>query len=178
MQTNNDTSTRFTNEVKVIPTWAWVLAGLAFVCAQVLFNTLLAKQSDAPPAWARVLLGLMAGAVLACYLLLIGYVNRDAGRRGMSRLLWTSVAVLIPNALGILLYFLLRRPLHSACPQCGNAVQAGFDFCPRCSCKLGMSCPRCKRVLSAGVVGALDAYCPYCGAALHGQNAPDAAVRS
>lgn len=153
-------------EIKIVPAWAWVLAGIGFVCIQFVFNLVLARQSDAPPAWARPLLGLVVGLVLGCFLLFIGYINRDAKRRGMSPVLWTIVAVIIPNALGIILYFVLRQPLRSACPQCGNAVQTGFSFCPRCSYKLSLSCPQCQRA-----VGVNDVYCPYCGTSLHNQAA-------
>jgi hypothetical protein len=167
MQLRNETQTGLAAEIKVIPLWAWALAGIAFVAAQVFFNVVVARHSGGPPAWARPLLGLLAGIAGGCYLLFIGYINRDAKRRGMSPVLWTIVAVCIPNALGIILYFLLRQPLRSACPQCGNAVQAGFNFCPRCSYKLSPSCPQCQHV-----VGATDIYCPYCAASLRNQAAP------
>jgi hypothetical protein len=88
-----------------------------------------------------------------CILLLIGYVNRDAKRRrGMSPILWTLAAILIPNGIGFLLYFILRQPLRSTCPQCENAVQTGFNFCPRCNYKLGLSCPQCERVVGVNDV--------------------------
>jgi len=103
----------------------------------------------------------LGGTVIGCYVLLIGYINRDAGRRGMSRLAWTLLAILIPNALGIVLYFVLRKPRIASCPQCSSAVQPGFNFCPRCSCKLSPNCPQCQRL-----VGANDVYCPYCGTAM------------
>jgi len=138
-----------------------MLAGIGFVSMQFVFNAVLARQTDAPPAWARPLLGVLAGLVLGCYLLFIGYINRDAKRRGMSPALWTIVAVIIPNALGIILYFVLRQPLRSGCPQCGNAVQTGYNFCPRCNYKLSPNCPQCQRV-----VGVNDVYCPYCGTTL------------
>jgi RNA polymerase subunit RPABC4/transcription elongation factor Spt4 len=112
----------------------------------------------------------LAGIVVGCYLLLIGYICSDAKRRGMSSTLWTLVAVLIPNALGILLYFVLRQPLRSVCPQCGHAVQNGFNFCPRCNCKLSPSCPQCQRL-----VGASDVFCPYCGTSLRNATAPESA---
>jgi RNA polymerase subunit RPABC4/transcription elongation factor Spt4 len=166
MQINNESRTGFGAEIRIVPEWAWVTAGLVFVAVQVAFNILIARQHDAPAAWARVLMGLAAGAVVGCYVLLIGYINRDAKRRGMSRALWTIVAVVIPNCLGILLYFVLRQPLRGACPQCGCAVEVGFNFCPRCNYKLSPSCSQCKRVIGAG-----DVYCPYCGTAQSGQGA-------
>jgi RNA polymerase subunit RPABC4/transcription elongation factor Spt4 len=167
MLAKEETQTGLSAEIKIVPAWAWILAGIGFVGMQFLFNVVIARQHDAPPAWARPLLGLLAGLVVGCFLLFVGYINRDAKRRGMSPVLWTIVAVLIPNALGIILYFVLRQPLRSACPQCGSAVQIGFNFCPRCNHKLSPSCPQCQRV-----IGVNDVYCPYCGILLRNQGAP------
>jgi|SRR5277367_349281 len=167
MQVTNETRTGFTTEIKIIPVWAWVLAGIVFVAAQIFFNIELARHAGAPPAWCRPLLGLLAGIGGGCIFLLIGYINRDAKRRGMSPTLWTIVAIIIPNALGVVLYFILRHPLHSACPQCASAVQPGFNFCPRCNYKLSPSCPQCQRL-----VGVNDVYCPYCGTSVREAQAP------
>lgn len=161
MQLKNETQTRFTAELKIIPTIAWVLAGIVFVAAQWFFNIELAHEHGAPPAWCRPFLGLLAGVGGGCLFLLLGYINRDAKRRGMSPTLWTIMAAIIPNFLGVILYFLFRSPLGRTCPQCGCAVQSGFNFCPRCSYKLSPSCPQCQRL-----VGVNDVYCPYCGTAL------------
>jgi hypothetical protein len=167
MQVRNENQTGLTSEIKIIPTWAWTLAGIVFIAAQWFFNVALASHHDAPPAWARPLLGLLAGVGGGCYLLFIGYINRDAKRRGMSPTLWTVVAIIIPNALGIILYFVLRQPRSCLCPQCNCTVQMGFNFCPRCSCKLSPSCPQCQRL-----VGANDVYCPYCGTAMSNPASP------
>jgi RNA polymerase subunit RPABC4/transcription elongation factor Spt4 len=167
MQAKNETRTGLTAEIKIVPPWAWVLAGIVFVAAQWYFNIAVARHSGAPPAWCRPVLGVLAGIGGGCLLLFIGYINRDAKRRGMSPILWTLVAILIPNGLGILLYFILRQSLRSACPQCGNAVQTRFNFCPRCNYKLSPSCPQCQRVVAVN-----DVYCPYCGTSLRNQAAP------
>ncbi len=166
MQVKDETQTGL-REIKIVPRWAWALAVVGLFVAPVLFNVMMARQSNGPPAWARPLLGLVLGLFVACFLLFIGYISRDAKRRGMSPVLWTIVAIVIPNGLGIILYFVLRQPLRSACPQCGNAVQPGFSFCPRCSYKLSPSCPQCQRV-----VGVNDVYCPYCGTLLRNQAVP------
>src|SRR5882672_6308972 len=129
MQVKDETQPGLTTEIRIVPSWAWTLATVAFVAAQWFFNVAVAHHSGAPPAWCRPILGLLAGIGGGCYLLFIGYINRDAKRRGMSPILWTLVAILIPNGLGILLYFILRQPRSSGCPQCGNAVQTGFNFC-------------------------------------------------
>jgi RNA polymerase subunit RPABC4/transcription elongation factor Spt4 len=167
MQVKNETRSGFASEISIVPVWAWVLAGVPFVAAQWFFNTIFARDSVAPPVWARVPLGLLVGILGGGYCLFIGYINRDAKRRGMSPTLWTVVAVIIPDCLGILLYFILRHPRQSACPQCGSAVQAGFNFCPRCSYKLAPSCPKCQRI-----VGGTDVFCPYCATSLCTPAAP------
>src|SRR5580693_8457686 len=94
----------FRAEMRIIPAWAWTLAGIGFLLAQCLFNIVIPRHSNAPPCWARLLMGLLLGLVLGGFLLVLGYINRDAKRRGMSPALWTIVAIIIPNALGIILY--------------------------------------------------------------------------
>jgi RNA polymerase subunit RPABC4/transcription elongation factor Spt4 len=155
-------------DFKLVAGWAWILAATGFVSMQIVFNVVVAREHDAPPAWERTLLGLLVGLILSCYLLLIGYVNRDSGRRGMNRALWTTVSVLVPNGLGIILYFILRQPVIGDCPKCGHSVHQGFNFCPQCNYKLNPSCPQCQRMVSPQ-----DTYCPYCGTSL-----PEPAVRS
>jgi RNA polymerase subunit RPABC4/transcription elongation factor Spt4 len=161
MQVKSETRTGLTAEIKIVPAWVWTLAGVALVSAQVFFNIVMARQPHTPPAWGRALMGLAAGIGAGCYLLFLGYVSRDAKRRGMNPILWTFVAILIPNGLGFILYFILRQPRRGACPQCENAVQTGFNFCPRCNYKLNPSCQQCQRVVAVN-----DVYCSYCGASL------------
>jgi RNA polymerase subunit RPABC4/transcription elongation factor Spt4 len=163
MELKSETRVGFSGEVGIVPVWAWILAAAGFVFMQVLCNVMLPREHNAPPPYMCVLLGLLAGAVTACYLLLIGYITRDSRRRGMSPVLWTSVAILVPNALGMILYFVLRKPICSACPRCGSVVQMGFNFCPHCSHKLSPSCPKCQHIVTT-----TDVYCPYCGTPLGG----------
>jgi hypothetical protein len=77
-------------------------------------------------------LGLVAGVVIAIWILGLGYVNGDARRRGMPPILWTLIVAFIPNLLGFLLYFALRRPVALPCPHCGQATTAGQRFCSWC----------------------------------------------
>ena len=166
MRIHNENKIFAAKEIQIVPWWAWAIAGIVFVAAQWYFNLEMVRHPHAPPAWVRPLFGILAGVGGAGYVVLIGYVNRDAKRRGMSSLLWTLVAILVPNLLGILLYFVLRQPLVRDCPQCGNAVQSGFNFCPRCSYRLAPGCPECQRI-----VGVNDDYCPHCGTSLRQQKA-------
>ena len=127
----------------------------------ILFSVFTPGDKNPPPRVGMVLVGILLGVVLASYILLIGYINRDAGRRNMSRVLWTFVAILIPNALGIVLYFILRKPRVVKCPQCNGVIEPGFGFCPNCRHRLAGACPQCQRSVTTG-----GKYCPYCGADL------------
>jgi hypothetical protein len=77
-------------------------------------------------------MSLLVGLVIATWILGLGYVNADARRRGMPPVLWTLIAAFIPNLLGFLLYFALRRPIASPCPHCGQATTAEQRFCSWC----------------------------------------------
>jgi Double zinc ribbon len=161
MPVKTETSTHFMDELRVISPWVFFFAILPYVAAiaAITYATFSGKPPMSLPA--MVALGILGGTVLACYILLIGYVNGDAGRRGMSRLGWTLLAIFIPNALGIVLYFVLRKPRIATCPQCGAPLEPGFGFCPRCRHPLNPTCPKCQRPVNSG-----DKFCPYCGADL------------
>ena len=62
------------------------------------------------PAWGLAAFRGLMPLVLIPYIALIGYVNADSRRRGMRSLMWTLLAIFVPNALGIILYFVLRDP--------------------------------------------------------------------
>jgi len=141
------------------PWWLIALAVVGFLGAQALghFVTL----SDPPPLGVRIFLLPFAGLIVAFYILVAGYVNRDAKRRGMNSLIWTLLVIFIPNAIGFIIYFLTRRPLVQQCPECSARIQSGFTYCPKCSYKLTPTCPKCDRS-----VATTDVFCPYCGKAL------------
>lgn len=172
MPVKSDTSTSFMDEVRIVSPWAFYIA-LFFFCLLVTVVGIVPPLADkqAPPMPLMLLLGAFVGSILACYILLIGYVNKDAGRRGMSRVLWTLLAIFIPNALGIVLYFVLRKPRTSNCPRCNAIVEPGFGFCPKCRCRLSPVCPQCQRGVKAG-----DKFCPFCGEDLLAANATSADV--
>ena len=156
----DELKTRFLAELKIIPAWAWVLAALTLVFVQLIFS-LRSKEPGALAPAAMVTLGILAGIFMACFPLLIGYINVDAGRRGMSRTLWTLLAIVIPNAIGFILYFLLRPALSSLCPACGAATRPDYGYCPKCGKNLALHCSRCQHAVQAD-----DVYCPNCGTSL------------
>jgi RNA polymerase subunit RPABC4/transcription elongation factor Spt4 len=162
MQVRAEQRTRFSDELRLIPGWAWVLAGIGFVTAHLVFDFVMANDPKAPRLWVRILMAIGAGTVVGCYLLLIGYINRDAGRRGMSRLAWTLLAIFVPNGLGIVLYFILRQALPTLCGRCAARVHNGYSYCPHCGESLTPQCPHCHHAIHAG-----DEFCPFCGKRVH-----------
>ena len=158
MPINNQNPTRFADELRIISPWAYFIAVLGFLTVLIVVIVATLTDKNPPPLPVMVVGGLVVGFVAACYIILIGYINRDAGRRGMSRLLWTLMAICIPNALGIVLYFVLRKPRTMICPQCAAMLEPGFGFCPRCRYRVTPVCPHCQRSVHEG-----DKYCPYCG---------------
>jgi len=104
---------------RVVPKPAFVIAGLAFLVPVIFLSE---------NHW----LGFAVGVFAADFVLALGYVYGDAARRGMPPALWTLTVFLVPNLVGFLLYFLLRKPLLEPCRQCGRGVAPGLAFCPSC----------------------------------------------
>src|SRR5262245_33588506 len=136
---------RFSEELKIIPRSAWVAAvvlclGLPlFVCGYLFFN--FRDGFGAPP---QLLIFVPIFFLFFFYILLVGYIAGDAKRRGMRPVLWVLLSFLIPNMIGIILYFILRNPLLRTCTQCGAKSAATFAFCPSCGAALSNACPSCR----------------------------------
>ncbi len=129
----------------LIPKGVKVAATLVFVCALIAAPIIGVSQWHAsgpnalqgnPPAFLTAAIGLgaglLVGALIAFWLLCVGYVYDDARRRAMPAVLWVLLVIFIPNLLGFLLYFALRRPLGSPCSNCGNSINAEQRYCAWC----------------------------------------------
>ena len=158
---------RFREELGVIPMAAWVIAGMSFVFIEVLMWQL-AIPNDSNvrswPFWGQLCLSALAASVLGAYVLLVGYVSGDARRRGMRQVLWTLIAIFVPNCIGIILYFFMREPLMACCPKCGTPAKSTFAFCHQCGTEIHPACPQCRRPVEADWKA-----CAYCGADLAGR---------
>jgi len=158
----NEPRFQFSEEARIVPWWATGLAAGVFIGVQVALNVLFVTvEHNPPPIPLRIMLGLLVGSMMAVYILMIGYVNADAGRRRMSRALWTLIVIFVPSAMGFVVYLLFRQPLCLPCPRCETPIRPGFNFCPACSYALHPACPKCTAPVRES-----DAFCPYCGANL------------
>jgi RNA polymerase subunit RPABC4/transcription elongation factor Spt4 len=153
---------RFQNELRVIPRAAWVVAivlylGIA-IGLTVAFQVSNDQELHQMPAAVVILLPFLVSLFIFIPVGLIGYVNGDAKRRGMRYVLWTLLAMFIPNAIGLILYFILRDPLPKPCPGCGALVKSGFTYCPSCGTEAHRACPSCRRAIESDWIN-----CAYCG---------------
>ncbi|HXU19145.1 MAG TPA: zinc ribbon domain-containing protein [Verrucomicrobiae bacterium] len=148
---------------RVIPKLAWFLLFFCWIAlGTLIFEFALTDPEFANwPAIGRIALAYGATLAGAAYVLLIVYVYGDAKRRGMRYVMWTLLAIFIPDAIGVILYFILRDPLPNPCPSCGKSVKASFTFCPYCSASLQHTCPQCGFAVDRAWL-----HCPKCGTKL------------
>lgn len=157
------------DDARMIPVWSIVTASLAFVLVEYYFWVVAPEYRHHPPGplGLRLYFNLSWGIVAALYFLMIGYVSKDAPRRGMSTRFWMLICFVMPGGIGAVLYFLLRAPEISRCPACGTHVQGDYHFCPQCAYQLTASCGNCFRT-----VRATDQYCTRCGHELAADHTP------
>jgi hypothetical protein len=129
----------------LIPKGVKAAATIVFVCALIAGPLIGAWQGHvaglntmngiAPGVFASAIglgMGMVVGTFVAFWLLCLGYVYADARRRTMPALLWLLLCIFVPNLLGFLLYFAIRRPLGSPCSNCGQLIAAEQRFCSWC----------------------------------------------
>jgi hypothetical protein len=149
-------------ELRLVPRWAIALSFALFAAVQAGIHIYLPRHDNhLPPRGFLIFWSIAWGTVLAVYALMVGYVTRDAKRRAMNVSLWTPLVIFMPGAIGLVLYFLLRQPLMSACPQCSSQISPGLNFCPQCRFQLAPTCPHCQRPTRI-----TDVYCGQCGETL------------
>jgi Double zinc ribbon len=169
-----DQPPRLGAELRLIPRWSAVLAAVAFVGVEYLFWIVLPqhRHHPGPPVGVRLYFAVTWGALAALYMLMIGYVSKDAPRRRMSPQIWMMICFVMPAGVGSVLYFLLRQPIVSNCPACGTVIQSDYHFCPQCACQVSAACGNCYRSARP-----TDLFCVHCGHDLAADSMP-ARVRS
>jgi hypothetical protein len=154
----NPESITVNDDARLIPAWSIVAAAVAFVLVEYYVWLVLPAGHHPPPLGLRIYFNLSWGLLAALYLLMVGYVSKDAPRRAMSSRFWIAICFAMPGGIGAVLYFLLRQPEVSRCPSCSTHVQNDFHFCPQCNYRLTASCGACFRS-----VRATDQFCTRCG---------------
>ena len=166
-------------ELRVIPRWlVWLCAGLYFLAVVIGLGVNIHNLRTGgpifpddslraqPEASCAGLLAVITGCaiVVSALLFMLGYVYRDAKRRGMHPALWTLLVLILSGGyffIGLIIYLLVREPLPYTCAQCATSVNARFNFCPHCKYNLHPACPQCQREVSDH-----DKFCPFCATEL------------
>lgn len=157
---------RFIKELRVIPRAAWIVAWSLYVGFGIpLFLFVLPTDPEIGkwPRWGQALFAGGCSLFMVALVGLIGYIYGDAKRRQLRYVMWTLLAIFIPNAIGIVLYFILRdysilRDPTKPCPACGNVVTRGFPYCPQCGTAVQPACPNCGKPIEPDWTN-----CAHCG---------------
>ncbi|MBZ5535992.1 MAG: zinc ribbon domain-containing protein [Acidobacteriia bacterium] len=161
--TINNTHTSLKAELRIINKAAWVILAVALLLwfglgLPAMIHTLPPHEQAGTEGVLLSVIGVFMGIIISVWILLTFYVNADAGRRHMSRLMWTLLVIFVPYAIGFIVYYVVRRPIPQLCPNCGGVIQADFLFCPACRHELKTRCPECQRHVETGWVN-----CAFCG---------------
>lgn len=150
----------FQKELRIIPSTAWMVAFLCYAAlCTVLWFVVPADREMAHWARAGQLVFIFVLPIIVLVMVaLYGYIYADAKRRGMRYVMWTLLAIFVPDLIGVILYFILRDPVPAECPGCHNFVLAKFTFCPSCGTTVRPVCPQCGKTLEPSWVN-----CGYCG---------------
>ena len=159
----------FSTEFRRIPLPAMVLAALCYTALAALLCLIAMSESDwgSEPLVFRLIFALGLPLLLAGYVLMVGYIYADAKRRNMRYVMWTFLAALVPNAIGMIFYFALRDPLPQACPGCTKPTLSTFAFCPHCGYGIAPRCTKCGASVRHDW-----ANCAFCGTQLQPQPVP------
>ncbi len=129
--------------------------------ALIVFSSDLLESADDQMAFVILLLALLMTYGISIIIGVVVY--KDAGKIGMNQWMWVTITVFVPNAIGIIIYLVVRssEKKKMRCHSCGSLVQSDFAKCPHCGIDLKMLCPGCSKP-----VDSLWNVCPYCSQAL------------
>ncbi len=77
------------------------------------------------------------GLFLICMILTLislgAWVYRDAKNRGLNAAMWTAIVMLVPNLIGLIIYFLVgRKQVIVKCDKCNSDIPQGSKYCSCC----------------------------------------------
>lgn len=87
------------------------------------------------------------------------FVYKDAPKHGMDPWMWMTIAVFVPNLIGLIIYLIVRKnnTYEKQCINCQKPVNSEFKLCPYCGSEFNTRCPECGREVSKEWV-----VCPHC----------------
>ncbi len=150
----------FEERLNLVPAPAWAV-GFLFTIIIVPVMLLVPFRYDHElsqwPMAAKIAMAILPCLLVTAYAALVGFIYADAKRRRMRHVLWTWLA-LVPYFIGVIIYFIMRDPLPTPCPNCHTDVPWNFAFCPGCGASVHPVCSRCGKALQHDWLN-----CPHCG---------------
>lgn len=153
----------FRDNLRVIPRGAWITALIFYIGMAIGFHFAVTTDPEMSkwPLAGQLAFNFLLPLIIVPLIALWGYVYGDAKRRAMRYVLWTLLAIFVPDLIGVILYFILRDPLPADCPNCHRSVPAKYVFCPNCGRSLRPYCPHCGKAVELNW-----ANCGFCGTKL------------
>lgn len=86
------------------------------------------------------LVGLSVSFIVLVLTFLATWTYRDAKKRNLDAGLWTAIVLLVPNLIGLIIYFLVARKEEVVrCNACSSVVQKSSKYCMNCGNELNGS---------------------------------------
>lgn len=137
----------------------WVLSAavFCFLCLLLLRIGFTILEGTRVTIYIIMMLALPIIIVAAIFAAITVFIYRDAPKWGMDRWIWMTIAVFVPNFIGLIIYFIIRSSNNTKCFSCGKNIKSEFKICPYCGTPLDTHCPKCgKQVMPDWQV------CPHC----------------
>ncbi len=126
----------------------WILTiifGTIIIGVTALMTTMVIMEDNYYP-WEIALLGVPALIFFGILILIGRFVYYDAKRRGMDPWLWMTIALFIPNLIGLIIYLVFRNQYSiesKKCRSCQRSIKEDYNICPYCGTDLSAKCHNC-----------------------------------
>jgi uncharacterized membrane protein YeiB len=82
------------------------------------------------------------------------WTYRDASNRGLNPGLWTVIVLLVPNLIGLIIYFLVgRKNIMIKCSNCNNNIPQHSKYCMSCGASVANIEENKKKSTSKFIIG-------------------------
>lgn len=87
---------------------------------------------------------LFATAILTCLAI---FIKKDAPKHGLDPYLWMTIALYVPNLIGLIIYFVMRSQNNERCSKCDKSLKSDMNVCPYCGEPCKNTCPNCHEAV-------------------------------
>src|SRR5579863_9817094 len=95
-------------ELRVIPRNTWIVALVLYACLAVALYFIVPASGAKWPRGGQLTFSFLMPLAFFVVIPFYGYISADAKRRGMRYVMWTLLAIFVPDFIGVIIYFILR----------------------------------------------------------------------